>query len=80
MKPSFAAAMAATLWAAVAQAQVLPSSGPDSKIPVGPDDTPLIRRADHRIAIELTAGAPGPFLPNPGDPTKMPSAPGYSPE
>jgi hypothetical protein len=72
MKLSLAAAMAATLWTAVAPAQVLPSSGPGSTIPVSPDDTPLVRRpADHPLrATGLITAMPGPCLPNPNDPTK----------
>jgi hypothetical protein len=81
MKLSLAAAMAGTLWATVAQGQVLPSSGPGSSIPVGPDDTPLVRRAfdEPLSATGLTAGMPGPYRPNPSDPTGMLSAfPGKS--
>jgi hypothetical protein len=72
--------MAATLWAAVAQAQLLPSSGPGSKIAVGQDDTPLIRPALHHLrAVGLAAGAPGPFLPHPCDPVQ-PLAPDSGPQ
>jgi hypothetical protein len=73
MKLSLAAATAATLWAAVAQAQVLPSSGPGSTIPVSPDDTPLVRRPDDHPLLRATGlitAMPGPYLPNPNDPTK----------
>lgn len=70
---SLAATMAGTLWAAVAHAQVLPSSGPGSSIPVGPDDVPLLTRAADRPpgATGLTAGMPGPYLPNPNDPADV---------
>jgi hypothetical protein len=70
MKLSLAAAMAGALWATVAPGQVVPSSGPGSVIPVGPDDTPLVRQAKAYplSASGLTAGMPGPYLPNPSDP------------
>jgi hypothetical protein len=73
MKLSLAAVMAGTLWASVAHAQVLPSSGPESSIPVGPDDRPLVNRSsdDLFIVTGLWAGMPGPFLPNPSDPTRV---------
>jgi hypothetical protein len=63
--------MAATLWTAVAHAQVFPSSGPGSTIPVSPDDTPLVRRTDDPLRTAgLITAMPGPSLPNPNDPTK----------
>jgi hypothetical protein len=73
MKHSIAAATAGALWAAAAHAQVLPSSGPESTIPVGPDDTPLVSRpADPPLrAASLLAAMPGPYLPNPNDPTTV---------
>jgi hypothetical protein len=73
MKLSLAAAMAGTLWAAAAHAQALPSSGPGSAIPLGPDDTPLITRAIDfpLIATGPAAGLPGPYLPNPSDPMRV---------
>jgi hypothetical protein len=75
MKLSLAAAMAGTLWAAVAHAQALPSSGPGSTIPVSPDDTPLVtREGGYPVsATGMMAGRPGPYLPNPSDPA-TPSA------
>lgn len=70
MKLSLAAAMAGALWAAAAHAQALPSSGPGSAIPPGPDDTPLTRRAiDFPLIVTgPAAGLPGPYVPLPGDP------------
>jgi hypothetical protein len=92
MKLPLAAAMAATPWAlaggalagapwaahAQVLAQVLPSSGPGSLIPVGPDDTPLARRADGQPlrAVGLVVGMPGPYLPDPNDPTRPSKHPG----
>jgi hypothetical protein len=80
MKLSLAAAMAATLWGMAgtlwgAQAQVLPSSGPGSTVPVSPDDTPLVRRTDG-CPLHLTGlitAMPGPYLPHPNDPEKWTS-------
>jgi hypothetical protein len=71
MKLCFAPVVAITLWATVAQAQLLPS-GPGSSIPVGPDDGPLLNRPANSHATGLGAGSPGPFLPNPNDPTRVP--------
>ena len=72
MKLSFGSVMAITLWATAAQTQVLPS-GPGSSIPVSPDDRPLLNRPSNYpfSATGLGAGAPGPFLPNPSDPTTL---------
>jgi hypothetical protein len=66
-------AIAGTLWAAAAHAQVLPSSGPGSTIPVSPDDTPLVSHAgDDRLgAIGLVAAMPGFYQPNPNNPTTV---------
>jgi hypothetical protein len=71
MKLSLAAAMAGTLWATFAHTEVLTSPGPASAISVSPDDTPLVRRARAYSAgaAGLLAGTPGPYLPNPSDPT-----------
>jgi hypothetical protein len=73
MKLSVGAAMAVTLWATAAQTQVLPS-GPGTSIPLSPDDRPLLSRPSNHSFIEtgLGAGTPGPFLPNPNDPTRFP--------
>jgi hypothetical protein len=76
MKLPLAAAMAATLWAMagtpyVVHAQVLPSSGPGSTIPISPDDTPLVRRPDDHPLLRATGlitAMPGPYLPNPDNP------------
>jgi hypothetical protein len=78
MKLSLAAAMAATLWTAVAHAQVLPSSGPGSTIPVSPDDTPLVSRPDDHLlhAAGVITAMPGPYLPNPNDPARLSKYPG----
>jgi len=75
MKLSFGSVMAITLWATTAQTQVLPS-GPGSSIPVSPDDRPLLSRPTNRSlgATGLGAGTPGPFLPNPSDPTRFPAS------
>ena len=72
MRLSFGSAIAVTLWATVAQTQVLPPSGPGSSIPVSPDDRPLLSRPSNYplSATGLTAGMPGPYLPNPNDPTR----------
>ena len=73
MKLSFGSVMAITLWATAAQTQVLPS-GPGSSIPVSPDERPLLSRPSNYpfSATGLGAGTPGPFLPNPDDPTRFP--------
>ncbi len=76
MKLSFGSVMAVTLWATTAQTQVLPNlSGPGSSIPVSPDDRPLLSRPSNYpfSATGLGAGTPGPFLPNPNDPTTLSS-------
>jgi hypothetical protein len=74
MKLCFASVVAVTLWATAAQTQLLPS-GPGSSIPVSPDDRPLLSRPSHYpfSATGLGAGTPGPFLPNPNDPTTLSS-------
>lgn len=74
MKLSFGSAIAVTAWAAIAHAQVLPSpSGPGSSIPVSPDDRPFVSRPRNYplSATGLMAGLPGPYLPNPNDPTRL---------
>ena len=74
MKLSFASVLVVTLWATAAQTQLLPS-GPGSSIPVGPDDRPLLSRPANSHSFSATglgAGTPGPFLPNPDDPTRFP--------
>jgi hypothetical protein len=74
MKLCFGSVVAATLWSTIAQAQVLPSqSGRGSSIAVSPDDSPLLSRPGNRswAATGLTAGMPGPYLPNPNDPTRL---------
>ena len=74
MKLWFGPAIAVTLWGTMAQTQVLPnSSGPRSSIPVSPDDRPLLSRPSNRswAASGLTGGMPGPYLPNPNDPTRL---------
>jgi hypothetical protein len=82
MKLSLAAAMAGTLWATVALGQALPTSGPVSSTALGPDDMPLVLRrvTDYPLsAAGLTAGMPGPYLPNPGDPGEAPlNDPGFA--
>ena len=81
MKLAFGSVVAVTLWSTIAQAQVFPSlSGPGSSIPLGPDDRPLLSRpGNHSLsATGLGAGTPGPFLPNPNDPTRFPTS-GMSP-
>jgi hypothetical protein len=73
MKLSFGSATAAALWATIAYTQVLPSpSGPGSSFPVSPDDRPFVSRPTNcpPSATGLTAGLPGPYLPNPSDPTR----------
>ena len=74
MKLSFGSVVAAALWANIAHAQALPNGfGPGSSIPGSPDDTPLLSRPGNYplSATGLTAGTPGPFLPNPNDPTRL---------
>jgi hypothetical protein len=64
--------MVVALWANVAQTQALPNrSGPASSI--GPDDGSLSSQLGNYPlnATGLTAGAPGPYLPNPNDPTRL---------
>ena len=76
MKLSFGSAIAVTLWATVAQAQVLPNPpGFGSSTPVGPDDKSLVSRPRNYpiSATGLTAGMPGPCRPNPNDPTRLSS-------
>jgi len=79
MKLSFASVLVVTLWATAAQTQLLPS-GPGSSIPIGPDDRPLLNRPSNHSFSEtgLAAGTPGPYLPNPNDPTRFPIS-GMSP-
>jgi hypothetical protein len=72
MKLCFGSVIAAVLWANIAQTQALPNGfGPGSSMPVSPDDTPLLSRPGHYplSATGVTAGTPGPYLPNPNDPT-----------
>jgi len=74
MKLCFGSVIAAALWANIAQAQALPNGfGPASSIPVSPDDRPLLSRPlDYPLSASgLTAGRPGPYLPNPNDPTRL---------
>lgn len=74
MKLSFGSVIAAALWVNIAQTQTLPSgSGPGSSMPVSPDDRPLLSRPGNYplSATGLTAGMPGPYLPNPSDPTRL---------
>jgi len=74
MKLSFGSVMAVTLWSTIAQSQILPnSSGPRSSMPVSPDDRPLLSRPNSGAwaATGLTAGMPGPYLPDPNDPTRF---------
>jgi hypothetical protein len=74
MKLSFGSVIAVTMWATIAQTQVLQNpSGPGSSIPVSPDDSPFLRRPSNYPlgATGLTAGRPGPYLPNPNDPTRL---------
>jgi hypothetical protein len=85
MKLSLGSAIAATLWATTAHTQALTNpTGPGSSIPVSPDDRPLLSRPSNHAfsATGLAAGTPGPFLPNPNDPTRLsPTSPlsGVSP-
>jgi hypothetical protein len=81
MKLWLASVVAVTLWATAAQTQLLPS-GPGSSIPVSPDDRPLLSRPSRYpfSATGLGAGTPGPYLPNPNDPTTLSSTfPGMAP-
>ena len=81
MKLSFGSVIAAALWANIAQTQALPNGfGPGSSIPVSPDDRLLFSRPLNYplSASGLTAGTPGPYLPNPNDPTRL--LPTYSGE
>jgi len=74
MKLAFGSVVVMTLWFTIAHAQVFPNlSGPGSSIPLGPDDRPLLSRpGNHSFsATGLAAGTPGPFLPNPNDPTGL---------
>jgi hypothetical protein len=74
MKLSFGSVIAAALWAQIAQAQALPNGcAPGTSIPVSPDNTPLLSRPGiyPSSATGLTAGTPGPYLPNPDDPTRL---------
>ena len=76
MKLWFGSVMAVTLWSAMAQTQVFPNpSGPGSSIPLSPDDRPLLSRPRNHLfdTIGPAAGTPGPFLPNPNDPTALSS-------
>jgi hypothetical protein len=79
MKLCFGSVIAAALWANIAQTQALPNgSGPGSSISVSPDDRPLLSRPGH-YPLSVTgvmAGTPGPYLPNPNDPTRW--SPTYS--
>jgi len=79
MKLSFGCMIAATLWAGAAYAQTFQGlPGQTSSAAVSPDDavssddrTPLnqpTRRPP--TTTGMAAGTPGPFLPNPNDPTK----------
>jgi hypothetical protein len=74
MKLLFGSVIAAALWASIAHSQAPPNrSGPGSSIPVSPDDRPLLSRPGNYPfgATGLTAGTPGPYLPNPNDPTRL---------
>lgn len=74
MKLSFGSAIALTLCATVAQTQVLPNpSGRGSSAPLTPGDRSLVSRPFYYplSATGLTAGMPGPYLPNPNDPTRL---------
>jgi hypothetical protein len=74
MKLCFGSVIAAALWANIAQTQALPNGfGPGSSMPVSPDDRPLLSRPGHYplSATGVTAGTPGPYLPNPNDPTRL---------
>ena len=74
MKLSFWSALAITLWTTIAQTEVLSNPfGPGSATPVDPEDRPLLSMSrNHSLsATGLTAGTPGPFLPNANDPTKL---------
>jgi hypothetical protein len=79
MKLCFGSVIAAALWATIAQTQALPNGpGLASSMPVSLDDRPLMSRpGDYPLsATGVTAGMPGPYLPNPNDPTRL--SPTYS--
>ena len=69
MKLFFGSVIAAAVWANVACSQAPPNRwGPGSIL----DDRPLLSRGnDPLVATGLTAGTPGPYLPNPNDPTRL---------
>jgi len=70
MKLFFGSVVAAAVWANMACSQAPPvRSGPGS----GPDHAPVLSRLgnDSLSATGLTAGMPGPYLPNPDDPTRV---------
>jgi hypothetical protein len=74
MKLCFGSVIAAALWANIAQTQALPNgSGPGSSMPVSPDDGPLLSQPGNYplSATGVTAGTPGPYLPNPNDSTRL---------
>jgi hypothetical protein len=74
MKLFFGTVIAAALCANIAHSQAPPNrSGPGTSIPVNPDDGPLLYRPGNYPlnATGLTAGTPGPYLPNPNDPTGL---------
>jgi hypothetical protein len=76
MKLCFGSVIAAALGANIAQTQALPNGfGPGSS---SPDDRLLFSRPlNYPLSVSgLTAGTPGPYLPNPNDPTRLP--PTYS--
>jgi len=73
MKLSFASIVAATLWAAAVHAQVFQGPhGPAGAAPASPDDKTPLHRPAHRLpsTTGMASGTPGPFLPNPNDPTR----------
>ena len=73
MKLSFWSAMAAMLWAASVQAQVLQGQpGPASTAPMSPDERTPLTQPTHRLpsTTGMASGTPGPFLPNANNPTK----------
>jgi hypothetical protein len=74
MKLFFGSVIAAAVWANIAHSQAPPNrSGPGSSIFVNPDDGSLLSRPGNYplSATGLTAGTPGPYLPNPNDPTGL---------
>jgi hypothetical protein len=74
MKLSFGSALAIALWTTIAQTEVLLNpSGPGSSTPVHPDDRPFLSLPrNHPLSTTgFAAGTPGPFLPNPNDPTRL---------